>query len=180
MKDPLEQVINESKPGEVTKSPPLLMVKNERGRYRPASDRDVLLRSSKILGDRLRRGETYSDPDTLRAYFLGRLRPYEREIFCVLFLDNQHRAIKCEDMFFGTIDGASVHPREVLKAALLCNAAAVVFAHNHPSGIAEPSQADKRITERLATALTLVDVRVLDHMVVGDTEVVSFAERGLL
>jgi len=97
-----------------------------------------------------------------------------------MYLDNQHRLIKYEELFFGTIDGASVHPREVVKHALKYNAAAVIFAHNHPSGVAEPSQADQRITDRLKSALLLVDVRVLDHMIVGDKEVLSFAERGLL
>ena len=95
-------------------------------------------------------------------------------------MDNRHRLIKYEELFFGTIDGASVHPREVVKHALKHNAAAVIFAHNHPSGVAEPSQADQRITDRLKSALLLVDVRVLDHMIVGDREVLSFAEKGLL
>jgi DNA repair protein RadC len=95
-------------------------------------------------------------------------------------MDNQHRLIKYEELFFGTIDSASVHPREVVKHALKHNAAAVIFAHNHPSGVAEPSQADQRITDRLKSALLLVDVRVLDHMIVGDQEVLSFAEKGLL
>lgn len=96
-----------------------------------------------------------------------------------MFLDNRHRVITFEEMFRGTIDGASVYPREVVKAALQHNAAAVIFAHNHPSGVAEPSQADQAITKRLIEALLLVDVRVLDHLVVGE-QVVSFAERGLI
>ncbi|MBT3710912.1 MAG: DNA repair protein RadC, partial [Gammaproteobacteria bacterium] len=108
------------------------------------------------------------------------LRGYAREVFACLYMDNQHRLIKYEELFFGTIDGASVHPREVGKHALKHNAAAVIFAHNHPSGVAEPSQADQRITDRLKSALLLVDVRVLDHMIVGDREVLSFAENGLL
>ena len=97
-----------------------------------------------------------------------------------MFLDNRHRLIAYEELFHGTIDGASVHPREVVKSALRYNAAAVILAHNHPSGVAEPSQADQRITKRLQDALTLVDIRVLDHFVVGDGEPVSFAERGLI
>jgi len=104
-------------------------------------------------------------------------RPYE--VFACLFLDGRHRVIAFEELFRGTIDGCSVHPREVVKTALAHNAAAVILAHNHPSGNAEPSQADRRITERLRDALALVDVRVLDHLVVGQ-EVVSFAERGLV
>ncbi len=96
-----------------------------------------------------------------------------------MFLDNQHRLIAFEELFFGTIDSASIYPREVLKAALKVNAAALIFAHNHPSGDATPSQADKQITQRLKEALALVDIRVLDHIVVGDSAI-SFAERGLL
>jgi DNA repair protein RadC len=105
-------------------------------------------------------------------------RPYE--VFCCLFLDNRNRVIRLEELFRGTIDGASVHPREVVRQALACNAAAVILAHNHPSGIAEPSQADEFITRRLRGALALVDIRVLDHLIIGDGTAVSFAERGLL
>jgi DNA repair protein RadC len=101
-------------------------------------------------------------------------------VFTCLFLDNRHRVIECEELFRGTIDGASVHPREVVKRALQLNAAALILAHNHPSGVAEPSQADQQLTRRLREALGLVDIRVLDHLVVGDGEAVSFAERGLL
>lgn len=126
------------------------------------------------------RGAAITDPGMTRRYLMTKLRAYTREVFACLYLDNQHRLIKYEELFFGTIDGASVHPREVVKGALEHNAAAVIFAHNHPSGIAEPSQADQRITDRLKSALLLVDVRVLDHMIVGDREVVSLAERGLL
>ena len=109
---------------------------------------------------------------------VSRLRDKTREAFYVLFLDNQHRVIKGEVLFEGTIDSASVYPREVVKRALDHNAAALILAHNHPSGAAEPSQADRRITRRIGDALALVDIRVLDHFVVGDGEVVSFAERG--
>ncbi|MGI9322911.1 MAG: RadC family protein [Pseudomonadales bacterium] len=128
----------------------------------------------------LERGEVISSPDVTRQFLQFQLRDYSREVFACLFLDNQHRLIAYEEMFFGTIDGASVHPREVARRALQLNAAAIVFAHNHPSGVAEPSEADRRITGRLQAALALLDIRVLDHMVVGDTDVVSFAERGLL
>jgi DNA repair protein RadC len=126
------------------------------------------------------RGDAISDPAVTRQYLKGKLRGYGREVFACMYLDNQHRLISYEELFFGTIDGASVHPREVVKRVLKHNAAAVIFAHNHPSGVAEPSQADRRITDRLKSALLLVDVRVLDHMIVGDQEVLSFAERGLL
>ena len=128
----------------------------------------------------MEKGESISDPEITRQFVQIRLRGYTREVFACLFLDNQHRLIKYEELFFGTIDGASVHPREVVKKALEFNAAAVIFAHNHPSGLAEPSQADIAITQRLKTALNTIDVRVLDHVVVGRTEVVSLAERGLL
>jgi len=105
-------------------------------------------------------------------------RPYE--VFCCIFLDNRNRVIRLEELFRGTIDGASVHPREVVRQALALNSAAVILAHNHPSGIAEPSQADEFITRRLKSALALVDIRILDHLVIGDGTAVSFAERGLL
>ena len=118
-------------------------------------------------------------PDESKNYVKLQLaaRPYE--VFACLFLDSRHRVIAFKELFRGTIDGCSVHPREVVKTALAHNAAAVILAHNHPSGNAEPSQADRRITDRLRDALALVDVRVLDHLVVGK-EVVSFAERGLV
>jgi DNA repair protein RadC len=110
----------------------------------------------------------------------SRLRDYPYEVFAVLFLDNRHRVIAFEELFRGTIDGASVHPREVVRRALALNAAAVILSHNHPSGVAEPSEADQRITTRLREALSLVDVRVLDHLVIGDGGCCSLAERGLL
>lgn len=128
----------------------------------------------------LRRGSVLESPQHTRQYLSLRLRDYAFEVFACLFLDNRHRVIEFEELFRGTIHGASVHPREVVKKALGHNAAAVIFAHNHPSGVAEPSQADQQITRRLVDALALVDVRVLDHLVVGDGEIVSFAERGLL
>ena len=136
--------------------------------------------TERFLETSFSRGDAISDPGITRRYLKGKLRGYVHEVFACMYLDNQHRLICYEELFFGTIDGASVHPREVVRRVLRHNAAAVIFAHNHPSGIAEPSQADRRITERLKSALALVDVRVLDHMVVGDQEVTSFAERGLL
>jgi len=132
------------------------------------------------LFERLARGDALTSPDETRRFLSARLRGYHFEVFAALFLDNRHRVIHFGELFRGTIDGASVHPREVVRQALEHNAAAMIFAHNHPSGIAEPSQADERITRRLREALALVDIRVLDHLVVGDGEVVSFAERGLL
>ena len=139
----------------------------------------VLEMSRRYLAEKLRRGDPLNDPDAVRFYLTSKLRDYRFEVFSCLFLDTRHRVIEYEELFKGTIDGASVHPREVVRRALYHNAAAVIFAHNHPSGVAEPSQADERITGKLKDALNLIDVRVLDHFVIGD-QVVSFAERGLL
>ncbi len=125
-------------------------------------------------------GPALANPRATREFLRARLRDRDHEVFCCLFLDNRHRVICFDEVFRGTIDGASVHPRDVVKLALSRNAAAVILAHNHPSGIAEPSQADELITSRLREALALVDIRVLDHVVVGDGACVSFAERGLL
>lgn len=128
----------------------------------------------------LHRGNALSSPDVTRAYLSAQLRTYSYEVFACLFLDNQHRVIELEELFKGTIDGAAVYPREVAKRALHHNAAAVIFAHNHPSGIAEPSQADRQITDKLTQALTLFDIRVLDHFIIGDGPPYSFAEHGLI
>lgn len=128
----------------------------------------------------LEKGEQMSNPALVKHYLIAQLRHHQREVFACLFLDNRHRVLRFEPLFFGTINAASVYPREVVKRALACNAAAVILSHNHPSGVAEPSMADQQITERLASALALVDVTVLDHIVVGDEHAVSFAERGLL
>ncbi len=125
-------------------------------------------------------GDAITSPEKIKQFLKAKMRAYQQEVFSCVYLDNQHRILDYKELFYGTIDGASVYPREVVKQTLAFNAAAVIFAHNHPSGIAEPSQSDKQITERLVKALNLVDVRVLDHMIVGDDEVVSFAERGLL
>ena len=140
----------------------------------------VLEMARRHLGESLRRGAPLTDPAATRRYLVSQLRDRPQEVFCGLYLDNRHRVIAFEELFRGTLDGASVHPREVLRRILALNAAAVIFAHNHPSGVAEPSDADRRLTQRLKDALALVDVRVLDHFVVGDGEAVSFAERGLL
>jgi len=124
--------------------------------------------------------DVLSNPgDTLRflQYHLG---THNREVFCCIFLDSQHQVLCCEDLFFGTLDGAAVYPREVATRALQYRAAAVIFGHNHPSGIAEPSSADRRITERLCAALGLLDIRVLDHVIIGRGQEFSFAREGLL
>jgi DNA repair protein RadC len=125
-------------------------------------------------------GSALANPRATREFLRMRLRDLPHEVFCCVYLDNRHRVIGFEELFRGTIDGASVHPREVVKQALSRNAAAVILCHNHPSGTAEPSQADELITRRLKEALGLVDIRVLDHLVVGDGVCESFAERGLL
>ena len=128
----------------------------------------------------LQRGNALTSPDITRAYLSAHLRGYSYEVFACLFLDNQHRVIRLDELFRGTIDSASVYPREVARQALHHNAAAVIFAHNHPSGISEPSQADRQITEKLKQALALFDIRVLDHFIIGDGQPYSFAEHGLL
>ena len=128
----------------------------------------------------LQRGDALASPQATRAYLSAQLRGYSYEVFACLFLDNQHRVILLEELFRGTIDSASVYPREVAKRALFHNAAAVIFAHNHPSGINEPSQADKQITETLKQSLNLFDIKVLDHFIIGDGQPYSFAEHGLI
>jgi DNA repair protein RadC len=132
------------------------------------------------LGEHLQRGDILLNPGATRRYLVTMLGDLAHEVFCCLFLDTRNRLICYEELFQGTIDGASVHPREVVRRALHHNAAAVILAHNHPSGSVEPSDADRRITRHLTQALQLVDIRVLDHFVIGDRAAMSFAERGLL
>ena len=139
----------------------------------------VIEMASRHLQEQLQRSDAFTSPQLTRRYVQYKLRDYPYEVFACLFLDTRHRLISYDELFRGTIDGASVHPREVVRKSLEYNAAAVILAHNHPSGVAEPSDADQRITLRLKEALELVDVRVLDHIVVGD-ETVSMAERGLI
>jgi len=139
----------------------------------------VLEMAKRHLYEELQRGNALENPTATKNYLASQLRAYKHEVFAGLFLDNRHRVIQFEELFTGTIDGASVYPREVVKKAMGFNAAAVIFAHNHPSGVSEPSQADRNITHRLRDALELVDVRVLDHIIVGD-ELISFAEKGYL
>ncbi|GAB4345783.1 MAG: DNA repair protein RadC [Gammaproteobacteria bacterium] len=140
----------------------------------------VLEMGRRHLGEALRRGDLLTDPSKTRDYLTARLRGYPFEVFAALFLDNRHRIIAFEELFRGTVNGASVHPREVLRRCLHHNAAAIIFAHNHPSGVAEPSLADRKLTEQLQQALAPVDVRVLDHIIVGDGPATSFAELGLI
>jgi len=150
------------------------------GRPVPATAEEIIAAAREQVSHRVRRGASLACPQATRDYLMLKLGTRELETFCCLFLDNRHRLIEFVELFRGTIDGASVHPREVVKEALKRNAAAVIFAHPHPSGIAEASAADEMITRRLKDALQLVDIRVLDHLIVARDQFVSFAERGLL
>lgn len=134
----------------------------------------------RALHEDLVRSDALSDPRQAADYLKSRLAHRPREVFAVLFLDTRHRVIAFEEMFYGTLDGASVHPREVVRRALALSAAAVIVAHNHPSGVAEPSTADRHLTRQLTQALALVDIRLLDHFIVGDGEPASLAQLGML
>ena len=140
----------------------------------------LIQRAIKVLDGRIRNSDALSSPAAVRTYLRLKLAGLEHEVFVTIFLDAQNRVIQVEELFRGTLTQTSVYPREVVKAALRCNAAGAVFAHNHPSGVSEPSHADELLTSSLKAALALVDVRVLDHFVVGGAGVLSFAERGLL
>jgi DNA repair protein RadC len=133
-----------------------------------------------ILAARHAPGKTLAGPQDTRCYLQLALQGYKNEVFAALFVDNRHRVLAFEVLFFGTIDGTAVYPRVIVQRALELNAAAVILTHNHPSGVAEPSRADEILTQRLKEALALVDVRVLDHFIVTSIETISFAERGLL
>jgi DNA repair protein RadC len=139
----------------------------------------VLEMARRHLHEKLQRGESFTSPQLTRHYLQQRLRDYPYEVFACLFLDNRNRLIAFEELFRGTIDGTNVHAREIIRKALHHNASAVILSHNHPSGVAEPSEADRQVTSHLKQALNLIDVRVLDHIVVGD-DVVSMAERGMI
>lgn len=147
---------------------------------RPVTVEELFVFTRARLEEKFRRSDLLSSPQDTRRYLMTQLATREQEVFASIFLDNRHRVLAFEELFQGTIDGCSVHPREVVRRSLHHNAAAVILAHNHPSGVAEPSQADQNITQRLQEALKLIDVRVLDHIVVGGSETVSFAERGIL
>ncbi|WP_368994573.1 DNA repair protein RadC [Citrobacter freundii] len=157
-----------------------LMVRDAHGRYLPASADDILEAARRVIDQKMLRGAEFTSPAAVKEYLRAKLAGFEHEVFAVLFMDTQHRLIEYAEMFRGTIDGASVYPRELVKEALRLNAAAVIVSHNHPSGNPEPSGADRTLTQRLKEALGLVDVRVLDHIIVGGTDTTSFAERGLI
>ncbi|MCZ6895293.1 MAG: DNA repair protein RadC, partial [Gammaproteobacteria bacterium] len=128
----------------------------------------------------LKRDGPLQTPSDAGTYLISRMKAYRREVFACLFLDTRHRVIAFRELFFGSVDSAQVHPREIIRACLEFNCAAVILAHNHPSGVAEPSAADRAITQRIVEAAGMVDVRVLDHLIVGECDVISMAELGLL
>ena len=145
------------------------------------SEGEVLAKALEILKNRLRKpGAVMSSPQSVKGLLMINLAELEHEVFAALFLDGQHRVIQYTEMFRGTLNQTSVYPREVVKEALRLNAGAVIFAHNHPSGMPEPSRADEMLTKTLQEALALVEVKVLDHIIVGGTTTVSFAEKGLI
>lgn len=157
-----------------------LYVHQGNGHYVAASDERVM-EAVRLLADRcIGHGVQFTEPQIALRYFRQKLVGMEREVFAVAFLDTRHRLIRYEEMFLGTIDGAEVHPREVVKAALRHNAAAVMLAHNHPSGVVEPSAADRAVTARLKQALALLDIRLLDHIVVGGDASLSMSAQGLV
>jgi DNA repair protein RadC len=157
-----------------------LFIRGDYDELRAATTAEIIAAARRAMTRRVHRGTAMSSPRAVREFLAVKLGTLEHEIFAVLLLDTRHRLIEYVELFRGTINGASVHPREVVKLALARNAAALVLAHPHPSGSPEPSQADELITQRLKEALALVDIAVLDHVIVAGGETVSFAERGLL
>ena len=155
-----------------------LYVRNGNGRYTVATADRVVEAARTVAEQRVQRGQSFSDPAKASQYFQDMLGCLEREVFAAAYLDTRHRLIEYVELFQGTIDGAEVHPREVVRHALRCNAAAIIVAHNHPSGMVDPSTADRAVTARLKQALALVEVRVLDHVIVGGSATLSLAERG--
>jgi DNA repair protein RadC len=158
----------------------LLICDPKSNELREATFEEVLSAARLHVSRRMRHGVTLDSPRATRDYLTVRLGAREHEVFCVIYLDNRHRIIEYQELFRGTIDGASVHPREVVKEALHRNAAACILVHNHPSGVAEPSQADQLITQRIKEALAMVDIRVLDHLIVAGSDLTSMAEKGLV
>lgn len=146
----------------------------------PVTETDILLMARQLANLRLRRGRALTSPKEVFSHLQTLLADYEHEVFALLMLDCRHRVIAFEELFRGTLDGASVYPRETIKVALEHNTAAVILVHNHPSGDPEPSQADRNLTQKLREALNLVGVRTLDHIIVGREGCVSLAERGYL
>lgn len=157
-----------------------LMVREAHGEYRAATPDEILSAARQAVDQRYMRGTKFDAPDLARSFFSAKLAGLEREVFAVAFLDTRHRLIAYSELFAGSIDGSEVHAREVVKEALRHNCAAILVAHNHPSGTPEPSAADRAVTAKLKQALALVDVRLLDHIIVGGNETVSMASRGLV
>ena len=158
-------------------------IKETDGSYtlsRAINNEDILSAAREILGRRFRRGKALTNAQASSDYLISQIAHLEHEVFLIVFLDNKHQILATEIMFQGTIDGASVYPREVVKRALQLNSAALILSHNHPSGNFNPSQADKAITQKLVDALKLVEIRILDHLIVAGTETYSFAEHGLI
>jgi len=157
-----------------------LLVRDASNELRAATAAEIIAAARRVMARRVRRGSSMDSPRTVREFLTMKLGSLEHETFAVLLLDTRHRLIDYVELFRGTIDRASVHPREVVKLALARNAAALVLAHPHPSGAADPSQADELITRRLKEALALVDIRLIDHFIVAGGDAISFSERGLL
>ena len=155
-----------------------LYVRSKPRRYKVANADEIIEAARAVAGQRMQRGASFVNPPESGRFFMDKLGGLEREVFAAVFLDTRHRLIEYVELFQGTIDGAEVHPREVVRQALRCNAAAVIVAHNHPSGTVEPSAADRAVTARLKQALALVDVRLLDHLIVGYQQVSSMAAKG--
>ena len=158
----------------------LLYVRSESRRYRAANADEIIEAARSVADRRMQRGASFANPTDTGTFFMDKLGGLEREVFAAVFLDTRHRLIESAELFQGTIDGAEVHPREVVRKALRCNAAAVIVAHNHPSGMMSPSAADRVVTARLKQALALVDVRLLDHLIVSGRESLNMAAKGLL
>ncbi|AJP48578.1 DNA repair protein [Rugosibacter aromaticivorans] len=157
-----------------------LLVRDVAGDYRPANADEVLAAARRVLAGQMRNCEVLSSPEVVRDFLRVKLGLLEHEVFAVLALDVQNRLIDYVELFRGTVSQTSVYPREVVKEALVRNAAALILVHNHPSGATEPSRADELLTQALKTALALVDIKLLDHLIVAGGDILSFAERGLL
>lgn len=156
-----------------------LFVRQENGRYRPATKVEIGTANARLIWPDIAGRPPFSSPDVVRRFVKSRMQALEHEVFAMLVLDNRNRLIEYIELFRGTIDGASVHPREVVKDVLRLNGNAVILLHNHPSLEASPSMADEVITRRVKSALALVDVRLIDHLIIGH-DIVSFAERGII
>ncbi len=155
-----------------------LYTRTKNGRYSEA-DRTTICETAAEYADPIV-GKLITTPTDTESFLRAKLAHLPHELFCCIYLDNRHRVLKFEELFRGTVDGTTVYPREVALSALKCGAAAVILAHNHPSGVAEPSQADERITKRIKAGLELLDIRLLDHLIIGGSKSTSLASRGIL